>query len=351
MPADPTDTVYAGDLFARGWLSVAIAASTDDGRPALNRTVAVEVYPEGLRLIATDSYMLLRSFVPNRHHDIDDEPPLDEAPIATAVIMDPHGRGKSLLNHALALTKAAGEHGDAPDVRLRLGVVDSQPGAFAGLEATGAVLELDDKDTERLRLTCYEGTFPTWRNLTVTPDPAGTIALNPDIAARLGKLGKLHPSALLRFTWGGDRKVAAVALTAAEPAVEGLVMPALWDIDADRPYTETVDEQAAAHAATQEARQEETGAGDGTPTDDYLADLARAGALVTEANLGSTSMIQRRMRVGFAKAGRLMDDLERLGVVGPAEGSRARPVLIDRPTFDDLVDEGLADALAEVAAP
>ena len=76
------------------------------------------------------------------------------------------------------------------------------------------------------------------------------------------------------------------------------------------------------------------GGADVTEDDDPL--VWEAAQIVVDSQLGSTSGLQRRLKVGYARAGRIMDMLEAKGVVGPPEGSKPREVLLDKDGLEEL---------------
>lgn len=80
--------------------------------------------------------------------------------------------------------------------------------------------------------------------------------------------------------------------------------------------------------------QPSSGSGEFEEEDDPL--VWEAAQIVVDSQLGSTSGLQRRLKVGYARAGRIMDMLESKGVVGPPDGSKPREVLLDKDGLEDL---------------
>jgi hypothetical protein len=419
--------IFDAPALALAWLSVAQASGSDAMAPTLDRTVAVETFTNGVRLVATDRYVLLTAWVPDLT-TAGDLPTIDEAPTRTVITQDTDGRGRGLLAYCLKLAKWNKKHekpyGDLVvelefDVRIPAGADQDQP--LDGLEPTYAVLTVPD--VERVNLPIIVSDYPDWWVLLDDFASVSTsrVHLPMERLHRLGQLGRWNVGGALAWTTGGPDKVARVGCSGfseCDPVLDGLVMPVRWQLpnepgpddeaDEEAAYDDTTTSAAAAladhnrphvyepnnpdgsnahsrscgvgggfededgtlhvtaeealrlsverlaadgvtvtvsglAAAVEGARAAAAVRGAGRLDAEHRELLTEAARVVIDSQFGSTSMIQRKLRVGFAKAARLMDDLEANGIVGPNAGSMARNVLA-------LPDE-LDAVLAQLGAP
>lgn len=244
---DETVLTFDAHALALGWLSVFYAAAKDDGRPALDRTVCIERFDHGIRLSATDSYVLLHTWVPTVEGQWGEIPLLEEAPLERVVAIDAHSRGKGFLGFALRLAKAARKH-ELPEVEVEmtLDVVaeTDEPAHLDGMEPRYVQLEI--ADAEKVWLQRFEGDYPMWHGILgrFCPKRTATVALNPEIIGRLAKMADLHATRGLLWHFGGDDRMARVEVLDTEQPVEGIVMPVRWDFDRDAPREDVVRSEA-----------------------------------------------------------------------------------------------------------
>jgi hypothetical protein len=182
-------------------------------------------------------------------------------------------------------------------------------------------------------------------------------ALNPVLVTRWVKTSNVYQMPLEVTPRAGrdEHRLGAWTVRVDDDQVVGLIMPMTRDgveqqVHEDR-WADLLRRAAGDYRGHTDA-EEETGSladvvhriFEATVAADQAADLELdlvedAVRLVLTTQFGSTSMLQRKLRVGFAKAGALMDELERLGVVGPSDGSKAREVLEPPDAVDAVVAE------------
>lgn len=213
--------------FARSWASVALAQANDKSRPNLHRSTLIEIFPEGVRLVSTDGYVLLKAWVPTDDGD-EPEPGSDVLPDDTALCADPDLRVLGLMKYAQQITK---QDGDDTMVTITMGFGEmsetGRQGTLDGMTQASVWFRLGQEYDERIETPRFQGEFPNWRPLWFGHkwSPTSLVGFGADGILRLGKLSALWDKSTIEFALGGSNGVARVSIQAPNVNVDGLVMP------------------------------------------------------------------------------------------------------------------------------
>ncbi|QPX61752.1 hypothetical protein SEA_BUNKER_49 [Gordonia phage Bunker] len=238
---------------------------------------------------------------------------------------------------------------DAPAYQLRLELRagrDNQP-LLRVTDCSGLI------DGEHLELpaTPVDENFPDLPKMFARylSEPAGvldTFAVSGTLVGRMQVAAKVYNDVLVMST--GQRATSPIVVRCGESFLS-LVMPwrqpeeveqrhAAWQSAWERrlpPPHDVADVDKMLDLKT--ASGVYLGGGQSKP-DEPEALLVDAARLVIETQFAAGSMLQRKLHVGYARAGRLLDELEALGIVGPAQGSKAREVLVDAADVNQIVE-------------
>lgn len=248
LAIDDVEIAISGLWLAPAWLSVVLAASSEAKDLQLYRSAEIEFHPTGIRVTATDRYMLLTCWVPAVGEEDTRPPGIDESPLRTVVVRDTAGRGAGLMQYVRKELLAEDQPPEeAPEVVLSLDKAEgghwrgAHTLALDGLDQEALAIEVPDR--ERVRLPLFEGEWVPWRVLAtdwIGRDTAA-MAFRPSIMGRLARLGPLHADADLAYYWGGPESAARVAIGSPPLEVTGLVMPVRWRYGEPKPDAEPED--------------------------------------------------------------------------------------------------------------